>query len=170
MLANPETYTLFLECHRLFYYDNGALVRKITTGSSASAGSRVGCSRGLKYPQVRVLSKGHSAHRIIYLLQQGWLPEQVDHINGDISDNRIENLRAATHAQNQQNRKLQSNNASGVKGVYFNKLQKQWVAQINHNKKRTHLGCFFNLEDAAAAVRQFREQHHGEFANHGVQT
>lgn len=104
-------------------------------------------------------------HRIIFLMHHGFLPEEVDHINGDPLDNRIENLRAATHAQNLRNMKTPSNNTSGRKGVYWHKATGKWTAGIRHNGKWTHLGTFNDYSDAVKRREDAESKVYGEFSN-----
>ena len=75
----------------------------------------------------------------------------VDHIDNDKTNNNISNLRFATSKENNQNRKLSSNNTSKVKGVYFHKRAKKWCARIMINGINIHIGYFDNLEDAKIA-------------------
>ena len=65
---------------------------------------------------------------------------QVDHIYNDKQDNNVNNLRWSTGQENSFNRTISKNNSSGSKGVYFE--QNRWRAQITHNKKRIHIGCY----------------------------
>lgn len=90
--------------------------------------------------------------------------EKCDHKNGNTLDNRRENLRLATNAQNGQNSKLYANNASGYKGVFWYKERGKWRAQIKVNGKQKFLGDFFDKEKAAEAYRIAAEKFHGEFA------
>ncbi len=102
-------------------------------------------------------------HRLIASLQ-GWEAPEVDHENGDGLDNRGRNLRPATHAQNQRNVGLRSDNQSGHKGVYFHKESGRWRAHINQDRKRKHLGYFDSAEDAAKAYDRAAEKLFGTFA------
>ena len=169
MIADPDLYALFLECDKTFKYRDGLLVRRESIrGTELEYLGRLMSNRG--YVHVKIFNKLYKVHRLIFLLHHGYMPKCIDHIDRDPSNNKIENLREATSAQNQQNTKVRTDNTSGVKGVFWRKSEKKWSAQCIANGKRNSLGSFSNIEDAAAAVRQFREQHHGEFANHGVQT
>jgi hypothetical protein len=93
--------------------------------------------------------------------------EQVDHINHDGFDNRRSNLRLATGAQNQHNKRLQANSTSGYKGVNWHKGTKKWQARIGYNGKRVTLGYFNNPEDAHKAYCEAADELHGKFANYG---
>lgn len=88
----------------------------------------------------------------------------VDHINGDKTDNRRKNLRIVTRSQNNMNRKLQSNNTSGVTGVSLNTKNNKWVAQIELHGKHIHLGEFDNFEDAVNARIKGEEKYFGEYS------
>lgn len=88
----------------------------------------------------------------------------AQHINGNVSDNRIENLRDATQSNNLCNKRMQSNNTSGYKGVGWHKAAGRWVARITIRKQHTHLGLFDTPEEAYAAYCKAAEKLHGEFA------
>lgn len=88
---------------------------------------------------------------------------EVDHINGNGLDNRRENLRICTHAQNRYNNKLRIDSTSGYKGVFWSKDSKKWQAQIQVDRKKIHLGFFSDPIDAARAYDNAAKEHHGEF-------
>lgn len=99
------------------------------------------------------------AHRIAWVLAYGeWPAGEIDHLNGDRSDNRLVNLRDATRASNQRNAKMQSNNTSGVTGVYWWAERQRWRAEIKVDGKARHLGLFATKEEAAAARGAANEQ------------
>lgn len=91
--------------------------------------------------------------------------ESVDHINGNALDNRRENLRIATHSQNQANRRRLTRNTSGFKGVTWNKSILKWQAAIKVNGKSIHLGMFVNAADAAIAYDRKAVEAFGSFAS-----
>lgn len=86
---------------------------------------------------------------------------QVDHINGNRLDNRKENLRLCTNASNSRNCVKKKGK---YKGVYFNKLNKKWIAQITRDYKNIYLGCFEKQEDAAMAYNQEAKKLFGKYA------
>jgi len=90
--------------------------------------------------------------------------KQVDHINRNTLDNRRENLRLATSAQNQHNSPKKRINTSGYKGVYFHSVTGLWHSRIVVQGKIIYLGYFRKKEDAAEAYRLAAIKYHGDFA------
>ena len=150
----------------LFGYRDGALYWRVKRGP-AHVGRIAGALGPEGYRLITAHGKVYGAHRLVFMWHHGWMPTKVDHIDSDPTNNRIENLRAATNSQNAHNARLRSDNTSGVKGVAWYKKLDKWMAYCNVNGKRKHLGYFCSLPDAARVVRQFRDEHHGKFANHG---
>lgn len=148
----------------------GRLYRRVGAANHVKAGDEAGWTEtinGIRYRRVRVSGRLYYAHRLAWLIVTGeWPKGQVDHEDGDGLNNRWENLRDATHQQNQQNRKLSRNNTSGVTGVCRHKLTGKWQTKIKVNGKDKHLGLFEDLEDAASA-RKEAEEKYGYHENHG---
>ena len=102
-----------------------------------------------------------SAHRAAFLYMTGSIPDIIDHIDGDPGNNVWSNLRAASHAQNMQNRKIPEHNSSGVKGVRFrNGKYRAYVTAHGRNTSKS----FDTLDEAGLWVKQKRLELHGEFA------
>ena len=152
--------------HELFEYRDGELFWK-TKRPSIRVGDRAGWVSGNGYRNVNVVGKTVGEHRVVFAMHHGYFPYHVDHIDGNITNNRIENLRPATKAQNSMNCKLHKSNKSGVKGVYWNKLRNTWNAQLESKGKKIHVGVFKTIEEASKAMVDARNKFHGEFANHG---
>lgn len=117
------------------------------------------------YISPRLNGKKYLAHRIVYKIIHGEIPVGmlIDHINRVTADNRLENLRMCTSAENQFNRVISSNNTSGIKGVAWSKRTKMWLAKATISKKVHHLGSFKDINDAAQARDEFCRKMHGEF-------
>jgi hypothetical protein len=108
------------------------------------------------------LTKIRRLHREIMDAPKGLL---IDHRNGDGLDNRRDNLRLATHSQNQCNkRKTGSKTSSRFRGVYFDKRRVQWQGYIRYNGKRMYLGCFKSEIEAGKAYDRAAREYHKEFA------
>ncbi len=118
------------------------------------------CINADGYREGRLFDSLHRAHRIIWKMHNGDFDYDVDHINGNRLDNRLENLRSVTRADNLRNTAKRSDNLSGVTGV--KKRKKGWQAFI---AKQT-IGTFANFEDAIAA-RKAAEAKFGFHPNHG---
>ena len=88
----------------------------------------------------------------------------VDHKNGASLDNRMDNLRIATQAQNMQNRKKRKNTSSRYIGVWFDKDRSNWNCRITHRGRKIWLGRFDNEIDAAKAYDAAARRYRGEFA------
>lgn len=106
------------------------------------------------------------AHRVIWKLVTGVEPEEIDHINGDRSDNRWLNIRNGSRNDNMRNRGISSNNTSGVMGVMWQPGFARWEAFIDANGKRKYIGRYRHIEDAIAA-RLKAERALGYHPNHG---
>lgn len=99
-------------------------------------------------------------HRLILGAQKG---EEVDHEDCDGLNNRRNNIRVATKAENMHNRRISIANSSGVKGVSLSRNRRKWVARIRLNRTEHYLGTFNRLEDAAAAYAAASVKLHGDF-------
>lgn len=152
----------------LFVLDDatGVLRWKVCPGSQVKIGDVAGGLSPDGYLRVGFDRKKIGAHRVVFALANGYMPEQVDHINGARADNRPCNLRAANASQNQMNKGLRSGTSSGAKGVTWHAQSKRWQAQVVANGRLKYLGLFVEKDDADRVARQFRAEHHGEFARH----
>lgn len=122
----------------------------------------------------RIWSKGYVAYRVrdedgripvvlLHRLLTGARPgEFVDHVNGNPLDNRRQNLRICTHAENMRNRRRPKHNTSGFKGVYAS--GRRWRAEIVFEGARYRLGSYATPEEASAAYAVAAVKLHGEFA------
>lgn len=138
--------------------DTGALRRKAT-------GKQLGWVRADGYIGVKIGRRYYLAHRVAWLLVHGdWPKGHLDHINGDRADNRMANLREATHAENLHNRGRNKNNTSGYKGVSLHRSTGKWDARIMVNRKQVYLGIYETQEDAHAAYTSAAAKLHGTFA------
>ena len=116
----------------------------------------------------RIFSKLYLAHRAAWAIQTGEWPEfEIDHIDHNGRNNKWENLREVTHAENAKNIKLPNHNTSGRIGVSWDSRGKQWESYITVNRKRKFLGYFSDFGDATDA-RLAAEIENGFHKNHGA--
>ena len=147
--------------HELFEYRDGDLYWKIS-GKRRRLDVPAGSVNRDGYRRIKINYKLYAVHRLVWVMHGNDPVPFVDHINGDVLDNRIENLRAATHSQNCMNRRVRFDSKSGVKGVTLK--DGKWHAGVTVNYKRYSGGYFDCKEDAIAAVDKLRRELHGEFA------
>jgi hypothetical protein len=153
------------------YREDGNLIRRYAMmGNGNYAGRVIGTkpkgTRSDRYSSTKINGQHWSVHKLIYLYHYGVIPQHLDHINQNSSDNRIENLRIATVSQNMCNRKIFANNTSGCKGVSWHKKQSRWFVYVDVNKKRKNIGYFDNLELADLVATEARNLYHGAFVRH----
>lgn len=151
--------------------ETGEFRRRHKKNARWPAGEVVGCAStvnkksGLKYLFVFLHGRLYRAHRLAWLYVNGvWPSECIDHIDGDGLNNRIANLREATRAENNRNTGARRTNASGLKGVSWNKKDKRWRADISLNGKGIYIGNFLTPEEAHKAYAEAADRLHAEFA------
>jgi hypothetical protein len=144
--------------------ETGVFTRK--TGSRAfKVGEEAGYVNTDGYRRLMIEWKRYQAHRLAWLYMTGdWPTKEIDHINGDKSDNRFSNLRQASSAENSRNVKRHVDNASGFKGICFHKYSGRWMARIKTDGKCKSLGYFGTPEEAHTAYRDAALKLHREFA------
>lgn len=163
----PNSMGLQKRFNEVFEYRDGELFWKTNTNKSKNLiGKKAGCLSSNTYGSVMIDRKAYCTHRIIFCMHTGLMPPQVDHINGIRSDNRIENLRAATDCENKFNKKAQANNRSGAKNVCWSAVHKRWAVQVQAHGKRVFSKLFDDFELAELVAHMAREKFHGAFANH----
>jgi hypothetical protein len=151
----------------IFNYIDGELFWKVDLATRAKKGFKAGSlgSDG-RYFNVQFNKKKYRLHRIIFLWHHGYLPEELDHIDTNKLNNKIENLRPANKSQNQSNTNLSIANTTGVKGVYWSKRDQIWYVNIKLNNKTYYLGSFKEKEQAIETIKRERKKFHKEFARH----
>ena len=153
------------------YYDNYEVssfgkVRNITSGRILKPGKY---SNGYHYVALSNAGKkkNHNVHRLVAnaFIQNLNQKKCVDHIDNNIINNKVSNLRFATNQQNRFNSSTSKNNTSGCKGVSFHKSTNKWRARIKINNKSIHIGYFVSLEEAKAARQNKAKELFGEYIN-----
>jgi len=149
--------------NNFYYHEDGNFYRKIAKSSFIKVGDLAGNIGNKGYWICSVEGKQYLLHRLIFLYHYGFLPEQVDHIDGNRKNNKIENLRACNNAENARNQGKKSRNKTGFKGVFVSR-QGKFVAQICLNYKRIHLGTFDTAEMAYSKYCEKAKELHKNFA------
>ena len=173
MYKGKNTPLDFDELNAAFVYCmvTGVIRHKITRGyrgGIARAGDIATSRDGKGYLTVSLNGVNYKAHRVAWLLhyKEPLGNFQIDHIDGDKSNNRIKNLRLVNNRENGMNQRKRKDSTSGVTGVCWNKKDGVWVAYISKNEKRKHLGSFKDKFEAVCA-RKSAERKLGYHENHG---
>lgn len=137
----------------VFYFDKevGKLYWKKPTSKRVKKGEEIKTLDRHGYYKVGLNNKEYLVHRVVWLYVYGYYPENlIDHIDGNKLNNKIENLREANKFCNSLNSKTRKDNTSNIRGVYFDKNNKKWYAQIKDNK-RYFLGYYDSYDEAVCA-------------------
>jgi hypothetical protein len=151
----------------LLTYDpeTGLFRRNVPTGKfkAGSVSGSVSSKHG--YWEVSVDGVRYYGHRLAWFYMTGsWPPITVDHENTIRSDNKWNNLRLATKAEQVMNTPLFANNTSGTKGIYWDDRAQKWCCEIKARGEKFWLGRFEDLNLAKSVVAQKRHELHGKFA------
>ena len=148
----------------LFHYDpeTGVFTWIAPSTNRIKPGRTAGAVTHQGYIEIQINGRKCGAHRLAWLYVNGKFPEhQIDHIDGNRTNNRINNLRDIPQEGNKQNRRfLSDRNTSGFLGVTFQKDIQKWVAGLSLNGKHTHLGVFKAPEEAHAAYLKAKRDLH----------
>jgi len=118
------------------------------------------------YKRFKYDDRMYLVHRVVFEIMYGWIPDLVDHIDGNPSNNLHTNLRAATSSENQVNQPKSIKNTSGAKNVYWVEEHQKWRVRVQIQGQRFDFGYYDDFEDAALVAETARKQIHKEFANH----
>jgi hypothetical protein len=122
------------------------------TGTLAGNSSIRNKPYGKPYRQLNILGHTYMAHRMVYLIEHGrWPVSEIDHIDGDTTNNRHTNLREATPVTNRRNQKRHSRNTTGHTGIHKRKNNGRYEASIGDKGKLVYIGSFTTYEEAVAA-------------------
>lgn len=149
------------DLRNLLRYDTetGVFVWINPASTRVKSGDVAGCLGDDGYLKIGIFGKRYKSHRLAWLYVHGQFPEcEIDHINGNRADNRIDNLRLASSKQNKENVKLNAASTSGHRGVHWDKSRQKWLAHVTSNRKFHNLGRFDDVTDAINAVTQARNQ------------
>jgi hypothetical protein len=151
--------------HQIFDYKDGELYWKIAPAQRTKINDIAG-SLSHGYKQVYIKNKPYKLHRVIFMMHHGYVGDQIDHIDGNSLNNKIENLRVVTNSQNQLNRKISKNSKTKFKGVSKHAQVEKYMVRLKVNGKERYFGLFEDLELAGLVADMAREKYHKEFARH----
>jgi len=156
------------EVSAFLYEVGGKIYNRVSRGSNAPMDGESGTIDSHNYRVVRLFGVNYKTHRLVWLLNhKRWPKDQVDHINHDRIDNRIENLREVGFLENSKNVPLRKDNVSGVVGVRWYDRYGKWHSQIAVKGKSIHLGYFLDKFEAMC-TRKSAEIEYGFHENHGA--
>lgn len=148
----------------LSYEPNTGVIQWIAKGKGRIKKKEAGTLLHSGYVGICIGRKRFQSHRVAWALHHGsWPKDQIDHINGIKTDNRICNLREASNSQNGKNLGLSKANTSGVKGVSFEKYTNRWKASIRVNGKMISIGRFDKIENAIEARKVTEKKYFQEW-------
>lgn len=159
---NPETGSVVWKERPLEHFRNREVWK---SWNRKYAGKVVGFKNAKGYLKVSINHQKYFLHRILWKLVTGNEPiAQIDHKDGGTSTNQWENLREATPAQNQQNKRKHPANQWGYKGVEWKARDKRFRARFYINGKRRTFGSFATPYEAHLAYIELANKYQGEFA------
>lgn len=155
--------------HSMFQVSKYSPARAASAWNSRLAGKpALNAPDGKGYLNGGIFNRTYLTHRVVWALHYGYWPSgEIDHVNHDGTDNRIDNLRLVSSAENKRNLPLRRTNRTGVTGVFHHAPSGKFRAYIRREGKMRHLGCFDNI-NAATTARKAAERELGFHANHGT--
>lgn len=157
---NPKTGTLTWKERPLYHFKNEW---RRNQSNSRNRGKNVSCKEAGGYLVVKLEGQTYKAHRLIWKMFYGEDATFIDHINGDRTDNRIDNIRSVSFSENTKNRKISKNNTSTHQGVYWHTKHKKYGAYIDVDGKRLHLSWTDSFEEAKDARIKAEANYYNEF-------
>ena len=152
-------FAILQNLHKFIYCEEtGNLYWSGNFSPRARKGQLVGSFDTDGYRRTTLNGKSVSLHRIVWLLHNDDSPEQIDHIDRNVKNNKISNLRASDNTKNQQNVSIRIDNTSGHIGV--TRKKDKWVARISASNVRYNLGTYGAFEDAVLAYNAAKEKLH----------
>lgn len=152
--------------NQYFTYKNGELYNK-KPRQRVTVGQKLGyVNNSDGYIKLGFKGKYYLAHRLVFMMHHGYMPNHIDHIDNNPANNRIENLREVTNTQNCQNSKKRTTNTSGYKNVNWRKDRSKWRVDIRINGKNVYFGSYDDLELADFVAQEARDKYFGKFARH----
>jgi len=150
--------------HNIFEYKDGKLLWKVSRSNAISIGQEAGTEYARGYKRVYFDGKTCAVHRVIWEMFNGAIPDgmQVDHIDGNPENNKIENLRLVTSSQNAMNRVHKSK--IKIKNVSLCAENNKYKVSLQASGKRIFCGYYEDIELADLVAQEARHKYHGIYA------
>ena len=146
-----------LKTHLRYDPDTGLFTWLQPTSNRVKVGAQAGKLRKDGYVSIGLNGQQILAHRLAWLYTHGnWPAKEIDHINRNRQDNRIDNLRDVTRSENALNIGPHADGSSGFRGVSWDKIRKGWRVQLRINGKQTYVGVFKNIDEAISAYEKVK--------------
>jgi len=173
--SNPRPLPSQKDLRALFDYDarSGSLLwKKPPSKSSVKSGTAAGGIKSGGYISIKLNGLDYKAHRLVYVWHLGEIPStaQIDHVDGNKANNRIENLRICSASENGRNRPAQANNTEGLKGAYLHENGRSWQSVIRFQRTNHFLGLYKTKEEAHRAYVTAARAIHGTFMHNSLQS
>lgn len=141
-----------------FVYECGKLFRVKGSGEAGSV-------EPSGYVRVSWKSRRYRLHQLIYMYHHGEVPAGmcIDHIDGNVRNNRIENLRAVSYQGNRFNSAQRANNTSGCPNVSWVKQKSKWLVYLTVKGKKFYFGLYDDYELAELVSQEARRKYHAEY-------
>lgn len=161
MITQAELKSVMRYCHK-----TGVFIWRKNPGKNNLKGKQAGSVSG-KYANLRISGKSYKAHRLAWLYVYGNMPKgQIDHIDHNSLNNRIDNLRDVSASDNAKNRRITKTNRTKIHGVFWRERLDRFEVSIKIDQKIIYLGVFSHIFDAACA-RKSAELKFNFHPNHG---
>ena len=162
-----EEMLAYMEEYFHVYPEDGIIIWKKRPSNRVAAGSIAGHDKkiyeGCVYREIRANNEMFYRHHLIFLwVNKRWHNIELDHEDGNSLNDKIDNLREATHAQNMRNRRRRTSKSIYPMGV--RKYRNKFTARIRFNGKDIHLGSFATVEEASNAYQAKRKELFNDFA------
>lgn len=144
----------------LFYYKDGGLYWKVNKQKALKDSKAGFVCKTHGYYFIRVNTKLYREHRLIWKMLKGVDPVELDHINRNKTDNRIENLREVTRTENNINQNVRKDNISGCRGVSWHSQRQRWRVYLHINGSRKYLGSYREFSEASRVAKEAMDKHY----------
>lgn len=152
----PETGEIYWKFRGIKWFSSGKQTAEHNQAiwNGKFAGKRAFVSKSRGYLTSSIFATTIQAHQLAFFYMKGYWAKEINHIDRNRSNNVWSNLEEVTRSQNSKNRTMQSNNKSGVTGVYWSTRNQLWIAEVMVDQKRVTSKSFDKIEEAEKWIRE----------------